>query len=144
MPSRVPHQARAARARNRTMARDNLPLRSCVFGRFLPRFEVAYLQISDISCRGRLFVRGEMRSGNSRPLSVSLITSPRVPEATHWVGLSPFPCRRSVLTAEDLVFLLGNSRSMVDRPIEGKEIERESADEPNSGPHCFHLPSVPY
>ena len=29
-------------------------------------------------------------------------------------------CRRSVPTAEDLAFLLGGSRSMVDRPIEGE------------------------
>ena len=31
-----------------------------------------------------------------------------------------FLCRRSVPTAEDLVFLLGSLRSMVDRPIEGE------------------------
>ena len=31
-----------------------------------------------------------------------------------------FLCRRSVPTAEDLVFLLGSSRSMVDRPIGGE------------------------
>ena len=33
-----------------------------------------------------------------------------------------FLCRRSVPTAEDLIlrFLLGSSRSMVDRPIEGE------------------------
>ena len=37
-------------------------------------------------------------------------------------------------------FLLGNSRSMVDRPIEGREIEGEPADESNSGPHCCSPP----
>ena len=37
-------------------------------------------------------------------------------------------------------FLLGNSRSTVDRPIEGREIEGEPADEPNSGSHCCSPP----
>ena len=73
------------------------------------------------------------------PLSVFPITFPPRSQTTHKLDYVLLVSTFRVYRRKSR-FLLGNSRSMVDRPIEGREIEGEPADESNSGPHCCSPP----